>query len=175
MMNKLLLIILFLFMNNDTILFDKNNQQKKWYIVNDTVMGGVSNSNVSISEIGNLIFSGEVSTENNGGFAMTRMPLDVHFSDKSSKLVLKLKGDGKKYQFRIKSKIDQKYWYIQSFQTQKGEEEIVLNLSEFYPSFRGYQLNIDNFSGNVIKEIAILIGNKKTEKFSLEVEKILIK
>lgn len=162
-------------MNDETIIFDKNHNSKNWYITNDVVMGGVSNSNISKTKKGNLIFSGEVSLENNGGFAMTRLPLDINFSDKNSKLVLKLIGDGKKYQFRIKSKINQNYWYIQSFQTKKGAEEIALNLSEFYPSFRGYKLNLDNFSGNNIKEIAILIGNKKDEKFSLEIEKIYLK
>lgn len=174
-MKKLLIISVFLFMKNETILFDKNDQNNNWFVVNDTVMGGVSNSKFLKTEEGNLIFSGEVSTDNNGGFAMIRKSLDVNFSNKKTQLFLKLKGDGKKYQFRIKSTINQKYWYIQSFQTQKGKQEITLNLSEFYPSFRGYKLNKDNFSGDVIKEISILIGNKKDEKFVLEIEKIYIK
>ncbi|MEO9570161.1 MAG: CIA30 family protein [Polaribacter sp.] len=162
-------------MNNDTILFDESNKNNNWFTVNDTVMGGISSSKSLITEKGNLIFFGDVSIENNGGFTMIKMPLNIDFSDKNSQLIIKLKGDGKKYQFRIKSKIDQKYWYIQSFQTQKEIEEITLNLLDFYPSFRGCKLNKENFSGNTIKEIAIFIGNKKNEKFALEIEKIYIK
>lgn len=162
-------------MINETIIFDKNTNTQNWYITTDSVMGGVSNSTIKTTTEGNLVFSGEVSLDNNGGFAMTRLPLDINFKDEKTKLIIKLKGDGKKYQFRIKSKVDQNYWYIQTFKTNNKEEEITLNLSDFYASFRGYKLNLDNFSGNNIKEIAILIGNKKNEKFSIEIEKIYLK
>jgi hypothetical protein len=46
--------------------------------------------------------------------------------------------------------------------------------SEFYPSFRGYELDKANFSGAVMQEIAFLIGNKTKESFSLEIEKIYL-
>ncbi|RZQ51162.1 CIA30 family protein, partial [Pseudoalteromonas phenolica] len=69
----------------------------------------------------------------------------------------------------------ERFWYVQSFQTIKKEQEIVLPLSKFYPSFRGYRLNLGNFSSQTIGEIAILIANKKNEKFKLEIEKISIR
>lgn len=162
-------------MSDEIIIFDKNSSNQRWYITNDTVMGGTSSSSISIEKNGKFIFSGNVSLDNNGGFAMTRLPVDIIFNADKTKIILKLKGGGEKYQFRIKAKNNQRFWYVQSFQTSKNIEEIELYLDKFYASFRGYKLNIDNFSATTIKEIAILIGNKKNEKFKLEIEKIAIK
>ena len=44
----------------------------KWGIVNDGVMGGISQSNIYLNEVDNIIFAGNVSLENNGGFASIR-------------------------------------------------------------------------------------------------------
>ena len=42
-----------------------------WQVVNDDVMGGVSTSRFSVTN-GVAVFRGEVSLENNGGFASVR-------------------------------------------------------------------------------------------------------
>lgn len=173
--------IIFLFglmiFNAEIVIFDFDRQSdvNQWYQTNDDVMGGISNSKMSLDNYGNGVFSGKVSTANNGGFAMTRLPVNISIDDNKSKIVLRLKGDGKKYQFRIKSESNQRFWYVQSFQTSTKNEEIELPLSDFYASFRGYELNIDNFSETKIKEVAILIGNKKNEEFKLEIDKITIR
>ncbi|WP_084443060.1 CIA30 family protein [Tenacibaculum soleae] len=174
-MKWLVILSVFLCMNDEIIIFDKNSSNQNWYITNDDVMGGVSNSSMKLDEEKKMIFSGNVSLDNNGGFAMTRLPVNINFNTKKTKVVLKLKGDGKKYQFRIKAKNNQRFWYIQSFQTSKSTEEIELPLNKFYASFRGYKLNVDNFSATTITEIAILIGNKKNENFKLSIEKIALK
>ncbi|NVK52683.1 MAG: CIA30 family protein [Flavobacteriaceae bacterium] len=161
--------------NKEIIVFDTVNNKQRWYTTNDDVMGGISNSSLIIDDKGKAIFSGEVSIENNGGFAMTRLPVDIKLTSNNSKVILKIKGDGKKYQLRIKSKRFQKHWYIYAFQTSNDVQELEIPLKGFYPSFRGYQLNLENFSSNCIKEIAILIGNKKNEKFNLQIEKISIR
>ncbi|GFD71381.1 CIA30 family protein [Tenacibaculum mesophilum] len=172
---KWLLILSFLMcLNDEIIIFDKDNNTQNWYVVNDTVMGGISTSAVKINDKGNLIFSGKVSTENNGGFSMTRMPIAIGLNKQHSKIVLKVKGDGKQYQLRLKSNESQRYSYVQAFRTNTQEQEITLPLTGFYPTFRGRKLNFGNFSDNQIEEVAILIGNKKDEDFSLEIIKIAI-
>lgn len=173
-MKWLVLICVLLNVNNEILVFDKA-KQTKWYVTNDDVMGGISTSSMIHNTSENAVFSGEVSTENNGGFAMTRMRVNVKLDDKKAKIVLRVKGDGKKYQLRLKADRSTRFWYIQSFQTNGKEQEIEIPLTSFYPSFRGYRLNLDNFSSQTIKEIAILIGNKTNEKFKLEVEKISIR
>jgi len=154
--------------------FNMNAKINSWYNTNDDVMGGISKSDMKLNENGDGVFSGNVSLENSGGFAMTRLNLDVEFTDQHKKVVLYLRGDGKEYQLRLKSRIDQDYWYVAPFQTSTKSQKIEIPLKDFYPSFRGYKLKLDNFSSNTIKEIAILIGNKKNETFRLTIDKIII-
>ena len=173
-MKWLLLVSMFFNVNNEIVIFDKDKNDQKWFITNDDVMGGISNSTMKIDESGFAIFSGKVSIDNNGGFAMTRLPLDIKLNDQKSKIILMIDGDDKEYQLRIKSKKNQRYWFVQPFYAKKGLQEIELSLKKFRPSFRGYQLNLENFSDNEIRELAILIGNKKNESFSLKIKKIII-
>jgi len=57
----------------EVILFDfaAGEHAGNWRIVNDTVMGGRSQSSVEIDD-GVLVFSGELSLENQGGFCSVR-------------------------------------------------------------------------------------------------------
>lgn len=167
-------LILCFFMSDEIVIFNKDNTLE-WRVINDTVMGGESSSSVILNEEKHLLFTGQVSTENNGGFAMVRTMTNVKLNESNKRIVLKLKGDGKQYQLRLKSSENQRYWYVHNFKTNTKEEEIILQLADFYPSYRGRKLNKKNFSDFKIKEMAILIGNKKNEKFSLEIESITIR
>jgi hypothetical protein len=68
-------------------------------------------------------------------------------------IVIKLQGDGKEYQFRIKSNSGDYYSYIAPFSTSGEWQEIVIPLKDMYPSFRGRKLNQPNFSKDSIEEI----------------------
>ena len=52
--------------------FDNYSDLKRWVIVNDEVMGGISSSNLIIDSDGNGVFEGRISTAYNGGFASLR-------------------------------------------------------------------------------------------------------
>lgn len=83
-----------------------------------------------------------------------------------------VKGDAKTYQFRMKSNLEQQHSYIQEFKT-TGEWEIIrIPFDSFYPSFRGKTLDVSNFEGEFMAEVAFLIGNKKSESFALEFDRI---
>lgn len=160
----------------ETMLFDftQTCNISNWRITNDDVMGGISTSKISLNTDGNGIFYGNVSTENNGGFAMTRLPVSVDLNENTKKIVLRIKGDKKNYQLRIKSKSYQRYWYVHPLKTSGDWEILELKLEDFYPSYRGYKLNKANFNWDRIEEIAILIGNKRDENFKLEIDYISI-
>ena len=49
-----------------------DNDRSNWLVVNDNVMGGISESNIRFSKNNTLIFQGRVSIENYGGFASFR-------------------------------------------------------------------------------------------------------
>ena len=169
-------LLLTMFFNSELIIFDFNldSNINQWYQTNDDVMGGISNSKMLLNSDGQGVFTGNVSTANNGGFAMTRLPVNLKLMADQKKIVLFVKGDGKSYQLRIKSNINQQYWYIYPIQTTKNMEKIEVPLNEFYPSYRGYRLNKNNFSANTIQEFSILIGNKKDENFKIIIDKIII-
>ena len=169
--------LLFILIINPMEIFDfsKNNSLDNWQIINDGVMGGVSRSEISINEYGNAVFSGTVSLENNGGFCSVRYDFEKIEVKDSKKAVLRIKGDGKKYQFRIRANRNDYYSFISYFETSGNWETIEIPLNEMYPVFRGRKLDMPDFSGNAIEEIAFLIGNKKEETFRLEIDKIELK
>ncbi|TRX66200.1 CIA30 family protein [Carboxylicivirga sp. M1479] len=155
--------------------FSKSNSLLDWTIINDGVMGGLSESDIKLNEDNNAVFFGVVSLKNNGGFASVRhqfKPLDVHAS---ALLILSLKGDGKRYQIRVKANSGDRHSYINYFETTGEWQTVEISLSDMYPTFRGRRLNMPNFSGERIEELSILIANKSAEVFRLELESIKLK
>jgi len=169
------IIILLNLMNSKTIFdFSQNSNIQDWEITNDVVMGGKSSSYFNLSTDGFGVFSGNISLENNGGFASVRHRFKKIEVNENTKIVIKLKGDGKKYQFRVKDDSGNYYSYIASFSTTGKWEEIEISLKDMYPFFRGYKINRSNFSSNMIEQITFLIGNKTPETFKLLIDTIKI-
>jgi NADH dehydrogenase [ubiquinone] 1 alpha subcomplex assembly factor 1 len=173
-MFPLFLIATMLFGNTPVLLFDfsKNVSLKDWNIVDDRVMGGVSNGTFTLDENGHGKFSGYVSLDNNGGFSSVRYQFDKKTVSKESKVILRVKGDKKDYQFRIKDNANQYYSYITTFSTNGEWQDVEINLKDLYPSFRGRKLNMPNFNGTSMEEIVFLIANGKDEKFELLIDKM---
>ena len=152
--------------------FDKSSDVSDWIIVDDVVMGGRSLGTFELSEDGFGIFKGSISLENNGGFSSVRYRFTQMDVKEYSSIVVKLKGDGKTYQLRVKNEAAKYYSYISPFSTSGDWQEISVPLNEMFPSFRGRKLDQPNFSHDKIEEITFLIANKKTENFKLLVDKI---
>eukprot|EP00871_Galdieria_phlegrea_P000811 jgi/Galph1/1730/GphlegSOOS_G430.1 len=114
---------------------------KLWGQIDDVVMGGVSQSKVELSpSMDAITFSGEVSTDNFGGFASTKTlpfetPVDLSGYDG---IYLQLLGDGKRYKFIIRC--DRKWdgiAYCCSVDTINGTwKEVWLPFKDFKPVFR---------------------------------------
>ncbi|MDW5290872.1 CIA30 family protein [Formosa sp. PL04] len=162
-------------MQSETIFdFNKTSNTTNWKIVDDVVMGGKSSGSFNLGEDGNGVFEGHVSLENNGGFSTVKYSFNTVRTKGFSKISFKVRGDGKSYQFRIKSKSSNKYAYINYFNSTKGWETFTITLSEMYPTFKGRKLDMPNYDQDGIEEIAFLIGNKKAEDFKLEIESIVL-
>ncbi len=152
--------------------FNKNSSISNWVVVDDVVMGGRSTGNFKLNKDGNGVFYGNVSLDNNGGFSSLRHGFNKLNIEKFKTLVLKIRGDGKNYQFRIKHKSSDYASYITSFSSSGEWQEIEIPINSMYPSFRGRKLDEPNFSHETIEEITFLIANKKNEDFILLIDKI---
>ena len=114
----------------------------QWQIINDGVMGGLSNSQINITSEGYGLFSGSVSLDNNGGFASTRGILSEAIKQKAASIKIRVKGDGKKYSFRIQASNYDRVSYKLDFSTKVNSwEEIDLPLKDFIPTWRGQLLS----------------------------------
>ncbi|WGK63930.1 CIA30 family protein [Croceiramulus getboli] len=169
-----LLFILTLMGSAIQLLYDFNASSdiKDWNIVNDTVMGGRSNSDISLTSDGHALFEGHVSLANNGGFCSIQYDVAPTAVKDNKHVVIRLKGDGKDYQFRIKGDRDTYYSYIATFATSGQWEEISIPLASMEPSFRGRKLDLPNFNGDQIEQIVFLIGNKKEQDFTLLIDRL---
>jgi len=153
--------------------FRSAEDKTSWQIVNDGVMGGISQSEIFFKESGVLIFRGTVSLENNGGFASSRRIAKSYNLRGYSGMVLQVRGDGKDYQLRVRT--DDRFdgiSYRYRFKTQSGTTQIIKALfADFEPVSRG-RVIIDAvpLSAEKIQQIGFLIADKQSGQFSIEID-----
>lgn len=149
--------------------------EDKWRIVNDGVMGGLSSSRAIINNDNKIVFSGNVSLENNGGFASLRSPVKDYNFENFSGIEIKIKSDGKRYSISMKeTTYFNGYFFTSSFETMKDEwivVQIPFNQLKLY--YFGKETNSSKkIPLNNIKEISLLIGDKQEGNFITEVDYI---
>jgi len=155
--------------------FDTNNLLN-WNIVNDTVMGGRSQATLKLVSDSYANFNGYLSLKNNGGFSSIRAYYPPDLANVES-ILIKIRGDGRRYNFRIRGNDSRWASYTHSFDTIKGEWiEKELIIDDFYPVYRGYSLkNMPLLSEIIIKEIGIMISDKTEGPFNIEIDWIKAK
>ena len=173
-MNIYVFIIFFLikFNLNAMDLFENILNTEKfndnWELITDQVMGGKSTGNLELVKKNNEIFlrlSGEVSTENNGGFIQARKGLKIN-NTKYSGIKIKVKGTRDDYFIHIRTSMLIFPWqyYAAKFKVDKSWSEIRINFEEFSKS-NFYQPS--SFTSSDIESIAIVAYGKD---FSARVE-----
>ena len=148
----------------------------KWRIVNDGVMGGLSSSSVSVND-DKIIFTGNVSLENNGGFASLRSPVKEYNFEGYVGIELKIKGDGKCFSISMKeTSYFTGYFYTTTFETKKDEWIVVhIPFNQFKLYYFGQETNSNKkIPLNNIKEISLLIGDKQAGEFKAEIDYIML-
>jgi len=173
-MNYIAITLFFFFMSPGEIIFDFSikSGSRGWQVVDDAVMGGMSGGALAIDKDGHAVFEGVVSLENNGGFSSVRYGIGTIEAGEHDRIVLMVKGDGKKYQFRVKRSRSDRHSYSYTFETTGDWQEVEIPFSQMTPTFRGYTPDIPNYPGDKIEEIGLLIGNKKAESFRLLIDRI---
>ncbi len=167
-----------LFVINMANAWTKTADATQWYVVNDTVMGGVSASRVRAHDTDGMVFEGNLSLENNGGFASTRTE-DIP-SDWSavSALQFKIVGDGRSYiaTVRTPSRELRRIYYRQVFDTKDGEAmTVTLPLDGFNAYTFGRRVPGAPSLSDVrtrIGSIGVMLADKKEGPFSLQIAEI---
>ena len=148
-----------------------------WMIVNDGVMGGISESRLSLDHQGFLVFEGRVSLDYGGGFASVRSILNRLDADSSDGILIRFKGDGKRYQLRLRQgdRMDG-VAYFRHFETKIGEwEEVFLPFHSFQASYRGRRLpDYPKLDTSRISQLGLMISDKQEGNFRLEVQRIAL-
>jgi len=159
--------------NNPTLFdFSKESSLRNWVVINDGVMGGLSRGRLALSPEGYGKFSGTVSLANNGGFTSIRCNLAPTAVPQGAKISMRIKGDGKAYQFRVRHKPMAYQSYIYDFTTTGEWQTIEFPISEMYPERHGRRLNMPNFNHEKMCEFTFLIANKRNEEFELFIDQI---
>ena len=162
---------------NEIIIADFNIEKHlDWMVVNDDVMGGISESNIQILETNQGLFSGELSLENNGGFASCRTLVGETDFSTIDTIKIKVKGDGNIYKLRIRnSEYFDGVSYSVDFETTKDEWTIFkFKLTDFVPVYRGRILeNEGPLEADQIKQVGFLISDKQAGAFELHIDWIV--
>ena len=142
-----------------------------WSIQNDTVMGGVSNSRTEWVD-GQLIFAGDLSLDNNGGFCSMRSPVSADFgalAAGATALTLTATGDDQVYVVQVRTDRD---LFVQRITIAGGAEDTyVLPFSDFTAT--DFMLDaitpLEPLDPGSILQIAVYILDKQEGPFRLAI------
>jgi NADH dehydrogenase [ubiquinone] 1 alpha subcomplex assembly factor 1 len=143
-----------------------------WVAVNDGVMGGRSEGAPVLVD-GVLQFHGSLSLANNGGFSSVRtMGQSFDFSGITA-VVLRVRGDGRRYQLRLATEACYRgiaVSYGSEFATVAEQWiEARVPLDSLIPTVRGTRLDGPPFDAAHVREIGLLIADKREGPFALDV------
>ena len=153
--------------------FGEGKAGKDWRIVNDGVMGGLSNSAAGMTE-NSVRFKGHVSLDNNGGFAAFRGPYGQVEMEGMSTMEIRYRSTGQGTSLQLS--IAQQYW-IPNFKyfletTDNEWKTVKVDLTEFkqYQMGRltGKSLGPEDLSE--IKRVGFITANKKEGDFEIEID-----
>jgi hypothetical protein len=158
------------------VLFDFTNPtaMRGWQVEDDVVMGGRSQGSLARDPDGHLIFRGDVSLENNGGFSSIQNNFDPIDVSKYQNAIIRLKGDGKDYRFIVEAGKDARHYYVAEFATAGEWQEIKIPLRSMYPVRRGDRLDLPDYPGRSLSQVRFMIANGRAEAFQLEIASIAL-
>ena len=155
-------------------LFESPNPQNDWAIVNDSVMGGVSNSRVQETSDGHILFSGNLSLENNGGFASMRSRNTSLRLGPNSTLKLRIRGDGRTYNLDLRSNRTRMAGSFRaSFQTTDGNwSDVTIPMDRFVAQSFGRSYPNVEFNPSTVTSIGVTLSDKRPGTFALEIQSV---
>ena len=159
------------------ITFDADADEPRWVAVNDGVMGGRSRGGPEVKD-GVLHFTGELSLANNGGFSSVRTVGRAYDFTDAEAVVLRVKGDGRPYQLRLATDATFRGITVSwggEFATVAGQwTGVRVPLASLRPSAHGMQLQGPPMDPARVREIGLLLADKREGPFAFEVDWIAL-
>ncbi len=147
--------------------FTNPKTMRDCWVVNDDVMGGISQSTLRQDTQG-MFFEGLVSLENNGGFASMRS--SAQFPAGTQMLELLAKGDGKQYKLVLRTALAPRVSYVADFIAEPIWQTHQFNLNQFKSTFRGQDISAPILSFADAIEFGILISNNQAGRFAIQLK-----
>jgi monofunctional biosynthetic peptidoglycan transglycosylase len=155
-------------------LFNFSGSEPSWYTVNDNVMGGISSSTVRVdTNTQKLTFSGNVSLENNGGFASTRSDWAGYDLRDYDGILMRVRGDGNIYRLRARTeRTGAEVAYTALFDTEVDMwQEVYIPFAEMIPTYRGFTVGAAGpLDPSSIRSFGLMLSDKQKGHFFLEVD-----
>ncbi|MEM1319562.1 MAG: CIA30 family protein [Bacteroidota bacterium] len=156
--------------------FGQSKDGQNWNVINDGVMGGLSQGQAQLSENG-LLFKGKVSLANNGGFASFKGPFEPTDLSDFETVKIRLRSTG--CQFAMTLEMYERFYYPyfkHPLQTSgSGEWEILeLKLSDFkaYQMGRLVGTKLTDKEKKEIIRLGVITNEKREIPFELEIDYI---
>ena len=145
-----------------------------WTIINDGVMGGLSESQARLTEDA-IIFSGEVLLKNNGGFVSLRSVLGVYDLSEFSFFEIRFKSDtDRKFGLLLEIEIP---FYLPKFRKKFGGESeewqsLKIPLKELEISHMGNTIadGVRSEELKGVQRIGFILADKKEGSFVLQID-----
>ncbi len=149
-----------------------------WSTQNDTVMGGVSSASVGWLA-GTMVFSGDLSLANNGGFTSAVSPRDPAFgvlSTGADALVIEGMGDGRAYVLQLIGGRDGQQRWTQPFTVPEASGQAVLPLGEFTATdFRLDPVAAEIVDPSTLVGVAIYLVDNQPGPFRLSLTRLAVR
>lgn len=153
--------------------FGTKDGQTSWRVVNDGVMGGLSIGKVEHTE-SSMVFTGDVSLANNGGFASIRSSYAERDLAEYTRVKLRYRSDG--YNFGLTMNKDRRFWipnYKQPLEPTNWKWKVIefdlLDFKEYYIG-RATGRKISESELKRIIQIGFITNEKREGPFKIEID-----
>ena len=153
--------------------FETPQTSLQWKTVNDGVMGGISKGDSYITEASQLLFKGDISLENNGGFSSIRTYGQSYNLKEYKGIEIRFKGDGRKYYFtsRVSNRNMLAFWSPLDTEEDKWQT-VRIPFSSFYATSFGRKIQGRKLDISDITSFGIMLYDKNDGRFSLLIDSI---
>lgn len=155
--------------------FSSPDSVSPWQIVNDGVMGGLSQG-TRFAEEGHMVFRGIINT-NGGGFSSLRRRIAPSDLTNTAGLTMKVRSDGREYKmtFRTSERWRGRYVSYQASIPSTAHDkwaEVVVPFTDMRTSIFGRTVRAAPFDPSDVREMGVILADGVDGPFKLDVKSV---